>query len=64
MTEEGPSDLALLITAMQSSLTAILQNLVWGLHVRFRSCLLCFVKGTCSKMSVGRAQQTLHRWEH
>lgn len=51
MTEEGPSGLALLITAMQILLTAILQNLVWGLHLQFISYLLCFVKGTCSEMS-------------
>lgn len=61
MTEEEASGLALLITAMQSFLTAILQNLVWGLHMQFVSSLLCVVKGICSEMSVGRAQQTLHR---
>ena len=61
MTEEGPSGLTLLMTAMQISLTAILQNLVWGLHMQFVACLLCFVKGTCSEMSVGRARQSLHR---
>lgn len=60
MTEEGASGLALLITAMQSFLTAILQNLVWGLHVQFMSSLLCAVKCTCSERSVGRARQTLH----
>lgn len=60
MTKDGASGLALLITAMQSFLTAILQNLVWGLHMQFMSSLLCVVKGTCSEMSVGRAWQTLH----
>lgn len=40
MTEEGASGLALL-TAMQSFLTAILQNLVWGLHMK--SCPVCCV---------------------
>lgn len=54
MTEEWPSGLALLITE-------VLQNLMWGLHMQFMSCWLCFVKD--SKMSVGRAWQIIHKWE-